>query len=113
MMCIDLLSFSLITEELGHVVCHFYDGNILISISLCIQAKAFPLVMAELDARSNKAAREIMQVGSRQPIQFSFFNANDNERKMGSTEGGEVTTINLPEESFVNVLQFLDGTYDM
>ncbi|KAL9181326.1 hypothetical protein ACHAXT_010131 [Thalassiosira profunda] len=58
-------------------------------------AKAFPLVMAELDARANKLARQAHQVGARQPIRFSFADSGDK--------------ITLPEECFANVLHFLDG----
>ena len=36
------------------------------------KAKAFPLVVAELEARSNKAARQSVQSGARQPIRFAF-----------------------------------------
>jgi hypothetical protein len=56
--------------------------------------------MAELDARSNKAARQRIEVGASNPIKFSFTN-DDNDQV--------ISTIELPEDSFVNMLHFLDG----
>eukprot|EP00956_Cyclotella_meneghiniana_P017259 scaffold27914_cov35-Cyclotella_meneghiniana.AAC.1 len=62
--------------------------------------KAFQLVTAELEARSNKAARQQIEVGASQPIKFSFV----------EEDSGEITsTIEVPEDSFVNILRYLDG----
>jgi hypothetical protein len=55
--------------------------------------------VAELEARSNKAARK-QAAGKSQPITFSF-------TEEGSDE--VVATIDLPEDTFVHVLNFLDG----
>lgn len=57
------------------------------------------MVVAELEARSNKAARKQV-AGKSQPITFSF-------TEEGSDE--VVATIDLPEDAFVHVLNFLDG----
>ena len=65
-----------------------------------MQTKAFQLVTAELEARSNKAARQQIEVGASQPIKFSFV----------EEDSGEITsTIDVPEDSFVNILRYLDG----
>ena len=63
--------------------------------------KAFPLVIAELENRSNKLARKNQAEGTRLPIEFRFTSGND----AGSNE----SIINLPEECFVNMLKFLNG----
>ena len=60
-------------------------------------ASAFPLVIAELEARSKALARANESEGTRLPIAFRFDN--------GSAE----TVINMPEECFTNVLKFLKG----
>eukprot|EP00956_Cyclotella_meneghiniana_P005206 scaffold6482_cov45-Cyclotella_meneghiniana.AAC.9 len=65
-----------------------------------MQTKAFQLVTAELEARTNKAARQQIEVGASQPIKFSFV----------EEDSGEITsTIEVPEDSFVNILRYLDG----
>ena len=61
--------------------------------------KSFPLVIAELEARANKAARLNVETGASQPIKFEFSSGCQDIS----------STIDLPEESFVNVLYFLDG----
>ena len=60
-------------------------------------ASAFPLVVAELDARAKAQARANESEGTRLPIAFR---CND---------GGTETVINMPEECFMNVLKFLKG----
>lgn len=67
---------------------------------LCLQTKAFQLVTAELEARSNKAARQQIEVGASQPIKFSFLEGDSEEIS---------STVEMPEDSFVNVLRYLDG----
>ena len=57
-------------------------------------AKAFPLVIAELEARSALQARRSESTGLSKPIAFHF----DND-----------TTINIPEECFVNIMKSLTG----
>ena len=57
-------------------------------------AKAFPLVIAELEARSALQARRSESTGLSQPIAFHFNND---------------TTINVPEECFVNIMKSLTG----
>ncbi|KAL9191435.1 hypothetical protein ACHAXT_001141 [Thalassiosira profunda] len=56
-------------------------------------ASAFPLVIAELEARSKALARANESEGTRLPIAFRF----------------DDTVINMPEECFTNVLKFLKG----
>ncbi|KAL7529470.1 hypothetical protein ACHAXR_002983 [Thalassiosira sp. AJA248-18] len=63
-------------------------------------AKAFPLVLAELDARSSALARANESEGTKQPIAFRF-----------SDEGGNDTVINVPEECFLNTMSFLEGRH--
>lgn len=62
--------------------------------------KAFPLVVAELEGRANRAARKLTGVGASQPIKFSFADEESDEI---------VATVDLPEETFVHILSFLDG----
>lgn len=57
-------------------------------------AKAFPLVIAELEARSALQARRSESTGLSKPIAFHF----DNN-----------TTINIPEECFINIMKSLTG----
>ena len=63
--------------------------------------KAFPLVVAELDARAVAQSRASESAGTRMPISFRF---QDND-------GDETTVINVPEECFVNMMKFLNGRY--
>ena len=67
-------------------------------------AKAFPLVIAELENRSNKLARKNQAEGTRLPIEFRFTSGND-----AGVPGSNESIINLPEECFVNMLKFLNG----
>lgn len=57
-------------------------------------------MIAELEARASKASRKHVEVGASKPIKFSFKDEGDEET---------ITTIDLPEESFVHILHFLDG----
>ena len=65
--------------------------------------KAFPLVVAELDARAAAQSRASESAGTRMPISFRFKDDDD--------AGGETTVINVPEECFVNMMKFLNGRY--
>lgn len=65
------------------------------------QVKAFPLVIAELDARAHTLVRQSLQTGARQPIGFSFYG--------GEGDGDSLSTISLPEECFTNVMHYLEG----
>lgn len=56
--------------------------------------------MSALEARSSKTARKTVEEGASQPITFSF--KNDSSEEI-------IAAVDLPEESFVNVLHFLDG----
>lgn len=58
------------------------------------------MVLAELEARASKTAMKSVEEGASQPITFSFKN-NDSEEVAAA--------VDLPEESFVHVLHFLDG----
>jgi len=74
--------------------------------------KAFPLVISELETRSNILARESESQGTRQPIAFRF-PASSDEGKQGEKSGSEEeeawSTIHLPEDSFLNIMKFLTG----
>ena len=62
--------------------------------------KAFPLVTAELEHRSNALARKNESQGTNLPIVFRFNDGGDGE---------EMTVINIPEDSFTNMFSFLTG----
>ena len=62
-------------------------------------SKAFGVVATELKLRSKNLARVNQEEGQRLPIAFNFLDEED----------GTETVINLPEECFVNMLQFLGG----
>ena len=71
-------------------------------------AKAFPIVIAALDNRSNTLARKSEADGQRAQLAFRF--PIEGEGKLGDEEEPEqFTTIEIPEETFVGVLKFLDG----
>ena len=70
--------------------------------------KAFPLITAELEARTSALTRKTESEGTRLPIAFHFHMAgaaNDGE------EGGETTSevIHLPEECFIKMFAYLNG----
>ena len=75
--------------------------------------KAFPLVIAELDARSSALARARESEGMRLPIAFLFptgdtasSNNDDDDREGG---GGTTIIIPIPEECFAKMMTFLNG----
>ena len=81
-------------------------------------AKAFPIVIATLDNRSNTLARKSEEDGQRAQLAFRF--PIEGEGKLGDGKMGEgkvgdgeeseqFTTIEIPEETFAGVLKFLDG----
>ena len=61
--------------------------------------KAFPLVTAELDARSAAQLRASESTGTSMPISFHF----------QDEDGSETTVVNVPEDSFLNIMSFLRG----
>ena len=71
------------------------------------------MMMAELDARSNRLARQAECEGGGIPIRFQFVEGDveDLDRKMGSDRDSSsiTTTIDIPEVCFVNILQYLEG----
>jgi len=71
-------------------------------------AKAFPLIISELDARSIMASRASEAEGTRQPIAFRF-PAEGKQGEEGGSGDEMWTTIHLPEDSFLPVLKFLTG----
>lgn len=76
-------------------------------------AKAFPIVIAALDNRSNTLARKSEAQGQLAQLAFRF--PIEGEGKVGEGKLGDgeeleqFTTIEIPEETFVGVLKFLDG----
>ena len=60
--------------------------------------KAFPLVVSELEQRANRMARKNETQGSSLPIVFQF---------PSESSSGEMSVINIPEDSFVNVFSFI------
>ena len=62
--------------------------------------KAFPLVKAELEHRSNALARKNESQGTSLPIVFRFNDGDDED---------EMTVINIPEDSFTNIFSYLNG----
>lgn len=61
--------------------------------------KAFPLVVAQLDHRANVLARKSESQGTSLPIEFQFHDDTS----------GTMTTVNVPEDSFVGIFSFLNG----
>ena len=61
--------------------------------------KAFPLVVAQLEHRSNVLARKTESQGTSLPIIFQF----------GDDESATMTTVSVPEDSFVGIFSFLTG----
>ena len=69
-------------------------------------------MMAELDSRSNKLARQAESVGGGLAIRFQFEDGDDAvmDRKMAADNSTTTTTtIDVPEVCFVNMLQYLSG----
>ena len=71
-------------------------------------------MMTELDARSNRLARQAECEGEVIPIRFQFVESDDGDldRKMKSNEdsSSNTTTVDIPEVCFVNILQYLEGS---
>ena len=74
-------------------------------------------MMAGLDARSNRLARQAECDGEGIPIRFHFVESDDGDdedlnRKMKSNEDSSsiTTTVDIPEVCFVNILQYLGGS---
>ena len=72
-------------------------------------AKAFPLVIAALDNRSNTLARQSEADGQRAALAFRFPIEVERKGKLGDGDCEQFTTIQFPEETFVGILNFLDG----
>eukprot|EP00984_Skeletonema_dohrnii_P005769 scaffold2037_cov87-Skeletonema_dohrnii-CCMP3373.AAC.11 len=73
-------------------------------------AKAFPLVIAELDNRSNILARKSESEGQSAQIAFRFqLTEGVGKQGEGDPEPEQFTTILFPEETFVGILKFLKG----
>jgi len=73
-------------------------------------AKAFPLVIAELDNRSNILARKSESEGQSALIAFRFQLTEGVEKHgEGDPEPEQFITIQFPEETFVGILKFLNG----
>eukprot|EP00984_Skeletonema_dohrnii_P018951 scaffold8983_cov72-Skeletonema_dohrnii-CCMP3373.AAC.3 len=71
-------------------------------------AKAFPLVIAELDNRSNILARKSESEGQSAQIAFRFqLTGGVGKQGEGDPEPEQFTTIQFPEETFVGILKFL------
>lgn len=73
--------------------------------------KAFPLVISELESRANILARASESHGTRQPIAFRFPLEGKRSRSGDEVSQDESSwaTVSLPEDSFVNVMNFLKG----
>jgi len=69
-------------------------------------------MMAELDSRSNKLARQAESIGGGLAIRFQFEDGDgmDMDRKMSADNSTTTTTtIDVPEVCFVNILHYLSG----
>jgi hypothetical protein len=83
--------------------------------------RAFALLSAELDARSNAKAKENESEGKRLPIVFQFRDTtsatgnNDDDCDNGDgnvnicDDDATTTVIQMPEECFVKIMEFLNG----
>ena len=72
-------------------------------------AKAFPLVIAALDNRSNALARQSEAEGMKAELAFRFPAEGNGKVGDGEPEPEQFTTIQFPEETFVGILKYLDG----
>jgi hypothetical protein len=83
--------------------------------------KAFPIITAELEARTSALTRKTESEGTRLPIAFHFpsagtandgeegeggENANDGEEREGGTSS---VVIHIPEECFIKMISYLNG----
>ncbi len=76
--------------------------------------RAFTVLTAELDARSNAKAQDNQAEGSRLPIAFRFLSQSaNNDDDVGVDNDGIVAAttavIQMPEECFMNIMTFLNG----
>ena len=70
--------------------------------------KAFPIITAELEARTSALTRKTESEGTRLPIAFYFplaGAANDGEEG----EGASSVVVHIPEECFIKMFTFLNG----
>ena len=67
--------------------------------------KSFPLIIAELDARSAIATRASESEGTLKPIIFRFPDRPGDDKK------SSWTTLQLPEDSFVAIMKFITGEH--
>ena len=65
--------------------------------------KAFPLVIAALENRSNMLSRKSETQGQHSQLAFRFPTKGDGK------QGEQFTTIQCPEDTFVNILKYLQG----
>jgi len=74
-------------------------------------AKAFPLVMAELEKRTREMTRANESEGTRLPLAFGFASGVDASVNNDDDDdsGGEMIVVHVPEECFVRVMTFLNG----
>jgi hypothetical protein len=71
--------------------------------------KAFPIITAELEARTSALTRKTESEGTRLPIAFYFplaGTANDGEEGEGGTSS---VVVHIPEECFIKMFTFLNG----